>query len=322
MVPIPVFIIFDGMVDQILTATTVFDGHTAAVYALANGTDDHTFISGGGDGRIVAWDPLGPENGKLIATISEAIFSIHLDTVRQMLLVGTGSGKLHAIDLRSRTETQVVELHRKGIFGILAHAPGQVVCAGGDGILSAWRWNDTTGPDGTAKLELERQVPLCEEKLRGLAISPTGDRFAVACGDGYVREFEPTLLNETMCINAHVNGSTSVSYHPDKPVLISGGKDGFLRFWHTEEGGRSIHAFAAHKGSVYAASVDPGGKVLASVGRDSLLKYWDANTLDPLFHTERNKLGHTHSINACLWMGTQLFTASDDRNIKGWTLRQ
>lgn len=310
------------MDDRTLAGTTVFNGHTAAVYTLAHGAGESTILSGSGDGRVVAWEPLEPENGQLIAKIGEAIFSIHFDVDRQMLLVGSSSGRLHVIDLRAKVETQVVELHHKGIFGMLAHAPGQLVCAGGDGIMSVWRWTDAAQPDGAAHLSLERQIPLCEEKLRGLALSPSGDRFAVACGDGTVREFELTSLNEILCLDGHAEGCTSVSYHPFKPVLISGGKDGHIRFWHTGEGGREILALAAHKGSVYATAVDPSGTILASVGRDSLLKCWDANTLDPLFHTDRNKNGHTHSINSCLWKGSQVFTASDDRTIKGWTVQK
>jgi WD40 repeat protein len=170
------------------------------------------------------------------------------------------------------------------------------------------------------KVELVRQIPLCEEKLRDLALSPTGDRVAVACGDGTIRELEPTLLNETMRMELHQGGASCVCYHPTKPVLISGGKDGQLRFWHTHEGGRQIHAIPAHKGSIYTATINPTGNWLATVGRDSLLKVWDANTLDPVFRTERDQNGHTHSVNSAIWLGNSLFTSSDDRNIKEFKL--
>ena len=299
-------------------ATTVlFQGHTAAVYALAAGVSDRSFFSAGGDGQVIAWDLDAPDQGKLMAKVSDAIYSILFDGERDRLLIGTGAGRLHVIDLRAKAEVQVVELHRKGIFRILAHVPNGFVCAGGDGILSVWQWTD--GADPSTSVQLQRQIPLCDEKLRDIAISPTADRVAVACGDGTVREFEPTLFNETLRMEGHAGGATTVSYHPHKPVLISGGKDGELRFWHMHEGGREVHGFTAHKGSIYAASVNASGTWLASVGRDSLLKVWSANALDPVLRTARDRSGHTHSVNTALWLGDTLITASDDRLVKAWT---
>jgi WD40 repeat protein len=291
--------------------TTPYNGHTAAVYALAPGAMGTAFISGGGDGKVIAWDLQRPDEGTLLATVSDAIYSLLLDRERERLLVGTAAGRLHVIDLRSKQETQVVELHRKGIFRILAHHANGFLCAGGDGILSVWDQGDAVA--------LQRQIPLCDEKLRDLALSPTGDRVAVACGDGTVREFEPALFNETLRTEAHPGGANSVSYHPVKPILISGGKDGNLRFRHTHEDGREVHAFPAHKGSVYAAGVDPSGRWLASVGRDALVKLWDANDLQPLYRSARDRSGHTHSANALLWRDGILITASDDKVVRAWT---
>jgi WD40 repeat protein len=293
-------------------SSTAFNGHTAAVYALEPGAMESRFVSGGGDGKVIAWDRTKPDQGTLLATVSDAIYSLHMDHDRQRLLVGTGAGRLHVIDLLAKAEIQTVALHRKGIFRIVVHSANGFVCAGGDGILSVWQWTDG--------VELQRQIPLCEEKLRDIARSPTGDRVAVACGDGTVREFEPTLFNETMRMEGHAGGATSVSYHPSKPILISGGKDGHLRFWHTHEGGREVHAFSAHKGSIYAARVDQDGQWFASVGRDSLVKLWDANDLEPLLRSARDRSGHTHSVNALLWSGKTLITASDDKVVKAWTL--
>ncbi|MEZ4739711.1 MAG: hypothetical protein R2818_10270 [Flavobacteriales bacterium] len=301
-----------------IEATSIaYQGHTAAVYALATGPTERSFISAGGDGQVIAWDLDTPDQGRLLAKVSDAIYSVLLDNERDRLLIGTGAGRLHVIDLQAKAEVQVVELHRKGIFRIVAHTPRGFLCAGGDGILSVWGW--TAGADPAASVELQRQIPLCDEKLRDIALSPTADRVALACGDGSVREFEPTLFNETLRMVGHSGGVTCVHYHPNKPVLISGGKDGELRFWHTHEDGREVHGFPAHKGSIYAAGVSSSGTQLASVGRDSLLKIWNANDLSPVHRTTRDRSGHTHSVNAALWLGDTLITASDDRMVRVWT---
>jgi len=292
--------------------TASFQGHKAAVYALCTGSTPDSFLSGGGDGIVVQWDVDQPEKGEALVNVGEAIFSLGLLAEQELLLIGTGTGRLLVVDLRTRQEVQAIEAHTKGVFRICPLDANTLACAGGDGTLSTWNLND----DRAKPLTQVRRIPLCEEKLRDMVLSAAGERMVVACGDGSLRELDLPTLNEKQRFEGHTKGSNCVTFHPTKPVLISGGKDGLVKVWRADGG--CLVEFAAHKGSVYATTFDPKGRYLATVGRDSLLKVWDANTLEPIHRSAREKTAHTHSINAALWLGITLITASDDRNVHAW----
>ncbi|MBL7950912.1 MAG: WD40 repeat domain-containing protein [Flavobacteriales bacterium] len=298
-----------------LQATSTFQGHTAAVYALCAFGED-SFLSAGGDGMVVKWDLARPEQGEAIVHVGEAIFSLHLLAERDLLLIGTGTGRLLVIDLRTRKEVQAIEAHTKGIFRISPLDKDTMACAGGDGALSIWSFST----DNTAPLTQLRRIPLCEEKLRDITRSAEGERIIVACGDGSLRELDLPDLNERQRFEGHAKGSNCAAFHPTKPVLISGGKDGQVKVWRADGG--CMLEFAAHKGSVYATSFDPTGRYLVTAGRDALLKVWDANTLEPVQRSAREKISHTHSINAVLLLGNTLITASEDRRIHAWNIQE
>jgi WD40 repeat protein len=304
-----------------LQPTSSFQGHKAAVYALCTGPQSGSFLSAGGDGIVVQWHWDRPEHGDALVHVGEAVFSLHLLIERDLLLIGTATGRLVVIDLKTRNEVQAIEAHTKGIFRICPLDATTVACAGGDGALSTWNLSD----DRSKPLTSLRRIPLCEEKLRDIVrstqsepTSPAGRRIIIACGDGSLRELELPDLNERQCFAGHEKGSNCAAFHPTKPVLVSGGKDGLVKVWRADGG--CMLEFAAHKGSVYAVSFDPSGRYLVTVGRDALLKLWDANTLEPLQRSAREKSAHTHSINAVTWLGNTLITASDDRRIHSWLL--
>lgn len=298
-----------------LQAAGTFQGHTAAVYALcAVGADE--FLSAGGDGIVVRWNVSHPEHGSVLVKVGEPVFSIHHDPLRNALLIGTGTGRLLLIDLASQREVQVEQAHQKGIFCIVAHTPHGFVCAGGDGAISSWRWSSA----GTLRVERERFITLCEEKLRDVTVSNDGTRLVVACGDGSWRELATNHFSENIRSTQQDKGLNAVLFHPNKPVLLSGGKDGELKAWRVD--GTLIHAVPVHKGSVYVVTADPEGRWLITAGRDALVKVWDASTLDPVQRSSRDRSGHTHSVNAAVWCGTTLITASDDRRIHSWKLAE
>ena len=296
-----------------------FSGHRAPVYALVQGEYPGRFLSGSGDGSVVLWQVDRPDEGELLVNVGQAVFSLLITENGRILLIGTEGGGLHVVDLATRRERQHLDVHRRGLFSILSLPGGRVACAGGDGTLSIWQLDERV-----PRLELLRHIPLVEEKLRDLALAPTGDRLAVACGDGTLRILDTGLFNEHHTLDAHrgkaegTTGAGCVAYHPSKPVLLSGGKDGHLRTWHVAEEHRPLRSIAAHKGGIYRIAIDSHAHRIATASRDRSAKIWDAATLDPVARYDRAAGGHTHSVNAVFWIGDTLITGSDDRTIKAW----
>lgn len=297
-----------------MRTTATFTGHTAAIYTLAQAERPGRFLSAGGDGRVVEWHLARPDAGDVRTTVPKPVFALQLLPERDLLLIGNDVGGLHVIDVAARTERHLFEVHTKGIFRIVPLAGERVACAGGDGSLSIW---STASAEGGA-ITFLRQIPFGEGKLRDLALSSTGEHLAIAGSDGPIRIVDTRLFNEVHTLEGHPEGSSALAFHPNKPVLLSGGKDGHLRSWRTDQGYRALNAVPAHSGAIYAIAFDPGGRRFATAGRDKMAKLWDAATLDPLDRLDRAAGGHAHSVNALLWTAEGLLTASDDRTIRLW----
>ena len=292
--------------------TIRYTGHKGSVYALYPAPQPGHFLSASGDGCVVRWNLSDPATGITEARIGRAIFALHRKG--HLLFIGDEDGGLHVTDLTTRQETQLERAHVKGIFSIVELPGERLAVAAGDGSLSIWKQDD-------AQLVLQRKIPLCEEKLRGLAVNMEGTLLAVACGDGTIRILDTTDLNERYTLPGHERGANSVAWHPRKPVLVSGGKDGHLRLWRTDSAFAPLHAFPAHKDTIYSLAFSPNGKLLASAARDKTAKLWDAENFDPIQRLDRHAGGHGYSVNAVLWTGNRaLITASDDKAVVCWAV--
>lgn len=295
---------------------TRFTGHKGAVYALAPGAAPGTFISGSGDGIVVRWKLDEPDAGVVVAKVGRAIFALHPGT-NGLLYIGDEDGSVHVVNSAELRELQLERAHVKGIFSIAELPDGRIAAAGGDGALSIW----APATDRSGAIALQRKIPLSDDKVRCLAVDPDGDQLAVACGDGSIHILGTTGLNELFTLPGHDIGANSLAWHPEKPVLVSGGKDGHLRFWRTDEGFKPLHAFPAHKDTIYSIAFSPDGTKLASAARDKTAKLWDAGNFSPLRRLDRNAGGHGYSVNALLWMNAgTLLTASDDKAIVAWDI--
>ena len=291
---------------------SVFVGHRGAVYALESMANPHLFLSASGDGRVVKWDLRAPEAGELIADALKAIFCIYHDAERKLLFIGNEEGGLHVIDLVEREEIRLLQAHKRGIFRIIPLGKERIICSSGDGTISVWK---------VPSMELERQIPLSDEKIRGTAISADGALLAVASLDGTIRVLDTTDLNELHRLPGHKNGAASVCWHPKKPVLISGGRDGQLRFWRTTSNFNKVQAIPAHRANIYGIAFNTDGSLCATASRDKTVKIWDGKTFDQLGRIDLKNGGHTHSVNAVRWCADgSLLTASDDRSIRNWVV--
>ncbi len=288
-----------------------FTGHKGPVYALVEGPRPGTFLSGSGDGHVVLWDLQRPDHGELLVNVGQPVFSLCMGAHAGRLYIGTDSGSLHVIDLHDRKEIQLLQHQAKGLYAIQLLGEGRVGCAGGDGTLAVY----LAGP----MLTLQRTIPLCDGKLRGLATNATKTLLAVACGDGTVRVLDTVDLNEHQTLAAHEGGALCACFHPTKPALLTGGKDGHLRLWNAGEGYRELMALPAHKAAIYRIAFNADGSLCATASRDKTAKLWDAGTFAPLARLDRAAGGHAHSVNTVHWVNGNLITAGDDRTILAWS---
>lgn len=294
--------------------TVRFTGHKGSVYALCPAASPSSFLSASGDGSVVRWDLKNPENGITEARVGRAIFAMYRAD-DQLLYLGDEDGGLHVVDLAERQEVQLERAHVKGIFAIKELPGGRLVVAAGDGSISVW----TTGGEGDHPIALQRKIPLTDEKVRDLALNTDGSLLAVACGDGSIHILDSTDLNEHFTLPGHEIGANCVAWHPTKPVLVSGGKDGHLRLWRTDAEFQQLHAFPAHKDTIYRIAFNSDGSRFASASRDKSAKVWDGNSFDLLRKLDRHAGGHGYSVNAVLWADAQaLLTGSDDKAIVAW----
>ncbi len=285
--------------------------HTGAIYAMAKDPYGGV-LSGGGDGALLSWQADAPDHVRAVARTSAAIQAILY--YGDLVLLGTSAGELFMISTKEKLVVLGIPAHARGIYAIAALGGDRFVCAGGDGVLSVWQLEH----GNTAGCERLRNIPLCDAKLRGLALNASGDRLAVACGDGPVCVLETEHFNEIGTCVGHAEGANTVLFHPTKPVLVSGGKDGHIRIWEID-GPQQVLGIAAHRSTIYQLAFDPTARYLASASRDKSVKIWNANTFDAIARLDAEHGGHTHSVNAIQWIGGELFSAGDDRKVIRWT---
>jgi WD40 repeat protein len=281
--------------------------HQAPVYALAEGITQNQVYTGGGDRVVALWDIESGNQLPFSVRTDAPIFSLFLFKPLQILFVGCSNGKLHAIDLQSKRETHAWSLDAHGIFDLkMDKRHNRLLVAGGSGILTAI---------DLSILEVLRSVPLSDGKLRRLAIHSDGNLLAVADNSGPVHVLDADTYQSLDTIHAHADGSSSVLWHPSKQVLITGGKDAFIRCHSLADGYKQVFSFAAHQAAIYDLIYHEATDSIVSCSRDKTIKWWNPATFDPLRKVGFSEGGHKHSVNRLLSVGHLMLSASDDRFI-------
>ena len=164
----------------------------------------------------------------------------------------------------------------------------------------------------TRKLRLH----LALDEAFGVAFGPSGDRLAVAGGDGVVRVFDLSGA-ERFRLTAHAGRARAVAFSPDGALVASGGQDGQVVLWRpgADEPPRRLEA---HQRAVSAVRFSPDGAIVASASRDGLFILWDAATGRMLARTdadERAADGLAFSAD-----GRELAVAHQDESVRVWSM--
>jgi len=281
--------------------------HGAPVYALATGDSDEWIFTGGGDKIVALWNVKDGTQHPFTIKTDASIFSLAYHALEKIVFIGCSNGVLHAIDTVSKRERRAWTLDAAGVFDLKWDIVGnRLLVAGGSGILTVI---------DSQTLEVIRSIPLSDAKLRRVAVRAEDNLLAVADSHGLVHVLEAETLQTIETIRAHEEGCTAVLWHPEKSVLITGGKDAMIRCWNAANQFKQVFHFAAHLSTIYDIIYHKESNSIVTCSRDKTVKWWKPDTFDPIQKIDFSAGGHKHSVNRLLGQGSFVVSASDDRNV-------
>lgn len=286
-----------------LTPIHIFTGHSGPIYDIQS--DEQFVYSAAADRFVTRWDKSTGEQDAFAIRCEAVPFSIQLFCKGQKLAIGLASGQIHIVDVLQKRETHHFTQHQAGIFAMFETNDQRLLCVGdADGFLSVWE---------TATMKLLIILPLSCGKIRSIR-QLTTTSIAIAGGTGEILILETEFFNELHRFYAHEAGASALFFDKFRNECITGGKDGYLRWWDSETFVLK-KALPAHKGAIYGLEgIDDDHFV--SISRDKSVKLWKAKERSVIHKLSDKSTGHRRSINALCSNGKGQFAfAGDDKLI-------
>lgn len=284
-------------------------GHAAAIYAVCS--DENKIYTASGDKFVARWNLETASQDKFAIKTESSNYTVSFLSNLNQLIIGTSSGAFHVIDVELKKEVHFIIQHSSAIFSLKENKKkNHVYITDADGNLSIWDTNTW---------DLLIFLPLLVGKIRSILVSDDGEELYLACQDGKVRVFDTDYFNEKQAFVAHKDGVNCLAFFPlKKNVLISGGKDGYLRVW-TLKKYKKVLEIPAHNFGIYRILFFNNGRHFCTISRDKSIKIWDAETCVVLQKIERKHGGHSHAVNdICKINENSLCSVGDDKRIIVW----
>ncbi len=287
-------------------------GHQNPIYALALSQEGEGFFSAGNDKGIVKWSLKKMAFERVLMPVPSSVYALHCSS--QFLFSGERSGAFNVYDLHLEKSTQRISAHIKPVFAIQSLSKkGELVTASEDGSVAIW---------SIPEFERLYQLPLSQETVRCIAVSPQEDEVSFGCKNHYIYVYDTHDFHLKTAFKAHEMPVTSLCYDPSGRFLLSGGRDAQLKLWDRFTSA-PLQQIPAHLFAVYAIAFHPFLPYFATASQDKSIKLWHQESfrLIKILSLEKTGIGHTHSVNSLIWSrdGQYLISAGDDRQVMVWT---
>lgn len=292
-------------------ATQTLEGHTSAIYAMTTGAHGQ-LLSSGGDGWIVAWDPVSSENGRLIAKTASRIFSLLFLEAENIIIAGSMEGELFFIPMSRPDSLRRLKAHHASIYKIISIG-AWIASIGGDGIISIW---------DPLKFQLIQQYQLSSTRLRSMSYDIVLSKLYVGdhLGDVYAIDV-PGFDKIEKLTSRHKSAVFSMFLDNATNRLFTGGLDAQLII--SQGFAEALLSLDAHWFCVNDICLLTGTPWLATASRDKSIRIWDSEKYDLVKELSRpNFAAHQHSVNALVWYPDHhlLCSAGDDKKIICWKI--
>ncbi len=288
-------------------------GHRDSIYALAPAGLPGLFFSAGADSLVVQWDVNHPEEGLVLAKLSNPIYALHYDKKYNLLIAGHNFEGIHLLDWQNKCETGSLKFTQAAVFALQTF--DDTLFAGtGDGTLTAI---------DLPSLRVKKQVKASDKNLRCLSINPLTREIAAGYSDWQIRIFDLDTLELKFELPGHGNSVFTVRYTPSRSYLLSAGRDARLKAWDVQQNYAYIGEVVAHMYAINYIEFSPDNKHFVTCSLDKSIKVWELPTLTLLKVIDRARhAGHGTSVNRLLWLKepNRLISASDDRTLSVWQI--
>ena len=247
-----------------------------------------------------------------------------------------GTLKIWPLSYSSDTQSlaPILTLENRMDFEPYAYAGGNTVAFSPDGSqLAAVADRESVKIWDANRGELEHTLAGRNGDISSVAFDSSGKRLVTANGGGQAMVWDVTTGGRLLTVTLPgypANNALVASFTPDGKQLVTGGIDGFLRFWDIESRpAKELFSLSYYENPSYLLAYDsprsisfsPDGKYLA-VGTCLLGIVWDFQRLqtDPSNRPLFTLHGHQNCINGLSYSadGSRLITGSSDGTAKVW----
>jgi len=263
-------------------------------------------IAAGDDGHIYEYSTQTGELLQRWQAHSSALQTLALTPNGQHLIIGTSDWTLEVFTYPARTFVMSLEGHREAVTELAISVDGRTMVSGSerDRAMRTWTLRDERGQLNVVK---GRRIYV-RNYLKGLALSPTGERVASVDASGRLLLWEVASGTELLSTPARADaGYEGVVFDSTGQQLVTFGR-GALNFF-SAQALTPIRALNGHHAAVHHVAFSADGTWLASAGADRLIHMWSATTGQARCPTQ----GHVGDVNAVRFSpdGRHLISAGD-----------
>ncbi|MEU8632200.1 protein kinase [Amycolatopsis sp. NPDC048633] len=258
--------VFDVETGELLHTLSLHTGHLSAAAMTADG---RLAVSGGEDGRVVAWRPRDGRIVQLFTDPRDRVYYVAISEDGRTALSGTADGVVAAWDVSSGRAIGRWEAHSQAMQDIAVSADHRYGLSLGQDV-SVKIWDLNAG-------EL-RWVLRGHDEWIGTARFSDDARFVVTGGaDAAVRVWRMADGQCEVVLTGHTDAVTDVVMSPDGRHVLSGSVDGTIRLWDVAAAS-CVHVLTGHAAVVWQLAVTPDFRLAASGGEDRKARLWDLTT--------------------------------------------
>jgi WD40 repeat protein len=248
------------------TPSTIYTGHSNAVWSVAWSLDRLGIASGGADHTVQVWYAA---NGRKIHTYNghqpSSVRSVAWSPNNKRIASGGDDKTVKVWNAIDGSNPYIYRGHFDGIHSV-AWSPESTRIVSGGRDLIVRVWNAFNGsPVSTYRGH--------KDVVMTVAWSPNGAYIASAGLDKTVEVWEAMTGNPVFTFSGHSGSVTAVAWANDSMHIASASVDKTVQVWNAITG-KHICTYLDHPDKVWSVTWSPDGKYIVSAGEDKIVRVW------------------------------------------------